>query len=72
MSWVKIADFGSLADASIVKGMLESHDIPVVLNNATISTVYPMTDTWAPVGLLVPGAMADEARRLMRLDGDIR
>lgn len=70
MAWITIASYSSPEEAYIVKGMLESHDIPVALTNATISSVYPMTDTWAPVGLQVPGAMADEAIRLLKLHGD--
>lgn len=69
--WIKIASFTTPQDAYIVKGMLESNDIPTVLNNTTISSVYPMTDTWAPVELLVPKHDEIRARQLMKLDGDI-
>lgn len=69
--WIKIASFTTPQDAYIVKGMLESNDIPTVLNNATISSVYPMTDTWAPVELLVPKHDEIRTRQLMKLDGDM-
>ncbi len=69
-SWITIATFSSVEDGYIVKGMLEAHDIPVVLNNATISSVYPMTDTWAPLELLVPADRADEARSLINSDNN--
>jgi len=69
-SWTKIASFTSAEDAYIVKGMLESNDIPVVMNNATISTVYPMTDTWTPVELLVPEAFESQARHLIEINGN--
>lgn len=68
--WVNIASFSSPEDAYIMKGMLESNDIPVEVNNATISSVYPMTDTWAPVELLVPKEFEKEALRLMKINGD--
>ena len=63
--WTTIASFSSPEEAYIVKGMLESNGIPVELSNATISSVYPMTDTWAPVELMVPDTAAEKARSLM-------
>lgn len=69
-NWVRIASFSSLEDAYIVKGMLESNDIPVEISNATISSVYPMTDTWASVELFVPREFEAEAQRLLKINGD--
>lgn len=69
-NWVRIASFSSYEDAYIVKGMLESNDIPVEISNATISSVYPMTDTWAPVELFVPRELETEAERLLKINGD--
>ncbi len=69
-NWVRIASFSSSEDAYIVKGMLESNDIPVEISNATISSVYPMTDTWAPVELFVPRELETEAERLLKINGD--
>ena len=63
--WTTIASSSSPEEAYIVKGMLESNGIPVELSNATISSVYPMTDTWAPVELMVPDTEAEKARSLM-------
>lgn len=63
--WAAIAAFSDPAEAYITRGMLESNGIPVVVNNATISSIYPMTDTWAPLELLVPADMADVARSLI-------
>lgn len=71
MAWITIASFSSPEEAYIVKGMLETNDIPVVVENATISSVYPLTDTWAPVELKVPEAMARRAERLLKLGGDL-
>lgn len=70
-NWTIVATFSSVEDSYIVKGMLESNGIPVELNNATISSVYPMTDTWAPLELMVPADRADEARSLINA-GDHR
>lgn len=64
--WSVIGEYQSEADASIVKGMLETNGVPVIVNNGTISSVYPMTMTWAPVQLLVPDNAADTARRLLK------
>lgn len=72
MAWITIASFSSAEEAYIVKGMLESNDIPVNIVNGTISSVYPMTDTWAPVEIQVPGQMVPEAVKLLKLHGDIR
>lgn len=68
--WVTVATYGDPVAAYISKGMLETNGIPVTLTNPTISSVYPMTDTWAAIDLLVPGSFADEARRLLSLSGD--
>ena len=69
-NWVRIASFSSSEDAYIVKGMLESNDTPVEISNATISSVYPMTDTWAPIELFVPRELETEAERLLKINGD--
>lgn len=69
-NWVRIASFSSSEDAYIVKGMLESNNIPVEISNATISSVYPMTDTWAPIELFVPRELETEAQRLLKINGD--
>lgn len=68
--WKTIGAYGSTEEAYIVKGMLETNGIPVAITNATISSVYPMTDTWTPVELSVPESMEAEARRLLKLNGD--
>lgn len=65
-TWVTAATFSSVEDGYIVKGMLESNGIPVELNNATISSVYPMTDTWAPLELMVPADRIDDAIKLIK------
>jgi len=64
-NWVTVATYSSSSEAYIAKGLLESNDIPVVMENATISSVYPMTDTWTPLGLLVPADKLDEAKKLL-------
>lgn len=63
--WTTIASYTSLDEAYIVKGMLEAHDIPVEVANATIGSVYPMTDTWAPIELQVPQPLAVKALALI-------
>jgi len=63
--WTTVAKFSSVEDGYIIKGMLESNGIPVELNNATISSVYPMTDTWAPLEIMVPKNLAEKAKSLI-------
>lgn len=70
MAWTRIAEFVSLDEAYIVKGMLEANDIPVVVNNATLASVYPLTDTWTPIEILVPENMACKAKDLMNVESD--
>ncbi|MDO4320460.1 MAG: DUF2007 domain-containing protein [Bacteroidales bacterium] len=64
-NWAVVATFNTQGEAYIAKGMLESNGIESVLNNATISSVYPMTDTWTPLELLVPADKIEEARKLL-------
>lgn len=68
--WTIVASYSDQGAAYIAKGMLESNGILVEILNATISTVYPMTDTWAPVELAVPSSMADLAHKLLSLEGE--
>lgn len=70
MTWITVASFTSPEEAYIVKGMLENNDIPVAMTNETISSVYPMTDTWAPVELQVPADLADKAKALLESHRD--
>lgn len=65
-SWIRIASFSSLPEAYIAKGVLDNYDIPAQLTNTVISSVYPMTDTWAPVELLVPAPLAGKAAALLQ------
>lgn len=68
--WQTVATYSDRNTAFICKGMLETNDIPVMLTNATISSVYPMTDTWAAIELQVPPQLAGRAKELLRLNGD--
>ena len=65
-NWIVIGEYQSETDAAIVKGMLETNGVPVIVNNGTISNVYPMTMTWAPVQLLVSADDGDTARDLLK------
>lgn len=59
------AEFTTLQEAYIAKGMLEDNGIPVVIENATISSVYPMTLSWAPIKIMVPEAQLPQAESLL-------
>ena len=37
-----VAEFDNQVEASIAKGMLESHSIPAIVDNGTILSVLPM------------------------------
>jgi len=64
-SWQVIRTYSDPAAAYIDRGLLESEGIPVQLTGTVMASVYPMTDTWAPVQLLVPADMADRAAGLL-------
>ena len=63
--WTAIRTYTDTAAAYIGRGVLESEGIPAQLTGTVMASVYPMTDTWAPVTLLVPTAMAADAERLL-------
>lgn len=65
-SWTIIATYSSIEEAEIVRGLLESNGIPTVINNATIASVYPMTDSWTPLQLMIPAACREDAEKLLR------
>lgn len=60
-NWAEAARFTTEQEAYIVKGMLDSLNIPSVIET-TLSTVYPMTLSWAPVVLMVPEDRLEAAR----------
>lgn len=64
--WITLAEFDTIEDAYIVKGMLEENGVPVQLENTTISSVYPMTLSWAPIILKVPEESAVLASKLIK------
>lgn len=65
-----VGRFATLQQAQIAAGMLEANGIPSQVTNATLVSVLPMTDTWAPINLLVPASRAPQARELLRTHGD--
>lgn len=71
-TWQSVASFATVAEAYITKGMLESHGIPCEITNPVLSNVLPLTESWVPVEVIVPAALAPHARRLLIPDGDPR
>lgn len=63
--WTMVKEYYSQEEAAIDCGMLRSNGIECVLNGTTLSSVYPMTTTWAPITMLVPSAQLNEAIRLL-------
>lgn len=60
-----VGDFNNLQSAEIAAGMLRSNGVPCEIENVTISSVIPMTDTWTPLRLYVPESYAARARALL-------
>lgn len=63
--WVLLHTYSNLQEAEIDRGLLADNGIPCVIQNEAISSVYPMTDTWTPLNMMVPAAFADEAASLL-------
>lgn len=63
--WVIFRTYYNLESAAIDRGLLQSNGIPCVLNNATISSVYPMGDTWTPLELMIPADSLAQAKELI-------
>lgn len=66
--WVLFRTYTNPETAAIDRGLLQANGVPCVINNATISSVYPMTDTWAPVELLIPAPKLELAEKLLGKD----
>lgn len=53
-------------EAEVVRGMLECHDIPAMIQREPVSQAYPFTvGDLAACRILVPGALAEDARGLV-------
>jgi hypothetical protein len=66
--WVLFRTYNNPETAAIDRGLLQANGVPCVVNNATISSVYPMTDTWAPVELMIPATQVELAEKLLGKD----
>lgn len=60
-----IGNFTSLQAAEIAAGRLRSEGIPCQVLNAMLASVLPLTDSWAPIRLIVPANFAAKARQLI-------
>lgn len=63
--WMIFRQYSNLQEAEIDKGLLEENGIPCVMQNEAIASVYPMTETWASLNLMIPRGFADDARQLL-------
>lgn len=63
--------FPTLQAAELAAGLLRNHGIPCEVTNRTLASVLPLTDTWTPLQIVVPGSMADRAEAILREHGDI-
>ncbi len=66
--WRCVATYATIQEAYIAAGMLRDNGIEAIVPDDVMSSVYPMTLTWASVNLLVPVGQAERAKAL--LDGD--
>ena len=56
-------------EAQVIKGLLESHDIPCLFQSNTASSVHAFAiDGLGEVRVMVPEDMADKARELIKAD----
>ena len=56
-------------EAQVIKGLLESHGIPCLLQSHAASSVHPFAiDGLGEVRIMVPEKVADEAKRLIEAD----
>jgi hypothetical protein len=60
-----VGNFTTLQSAEIAAGLLRNNGIPCEVNNRTIASVLPMTDTWTPLSLIVPESMAEKAQAIL-------
>ncbi|MBI4286399.1 MAG: DUF2007 domain-containing protein [Chloroflexi bacterium] len=59
-------------EALVIKGLLESYNIPCILKSNAAPSVFVFTvDGMAEVRVLVPEAQAEEARRLITEESDV-
>ncbi len=70
-NWRVVAECNTETEASIIAGAIENEGIPVQIMNRALQSALPMTYTWAPVQVVVPGDMADEARRFVPEDSRV-
>ena len=64
--WVVVSYPKTPAEASIVKGLLESEGIPVFIEQEAIGKTYGMTiDGLGQIKILVPAERKDEAEQLL-------
>lgn len=63
---VEVFTTGMRMEAEVVRGLLESRDIPAVIMQEAASLVYPVTvGELAEVRVLVPAALEEQARALL-------
>lgn len=69
---VLAATFGNIQAAAIAKGMLETNDIPAIVDNATFSSIYPIPfNSLGEVRLMVRKVDLNRALQLLQSHGDI-
>ena len=70
-NWTVVAECINVAEASIIAGAIENEGIPTAIINSALQSALPLTYTWAPVQVVVPPSMAEEARKLVPPDSRV-
>ncbi len=54
------------SEASVIKSLLESYDIPCHYSSERVHRLYPVSpDSSGPIRILVPAALAQEAKLIL-------
>jgi hypothetical protein len=66
---VVVWEAANLLEAQIVKGRLESEDIPAVIRSEALGTIYGLTTgSLAAAAVLVPAPLADKALEILNTE----
>lgn len=65
-AWTLLRLVGGRTEGDIIRGLLESHGIPVMIAQEAIGRIYALTvDGLGAIRVMVPAGMKDEARRIL-------
>ncbi len=66
-SWVTVFEAATIDEANIVKGLLESAEVPVILEREAIGAIYALTvGPLSEIAVKVPPDLAERALQLLQ------